>query len=182
MSQTLRNQCGLNGNKQDFVRINKLSKSQDCEIAEFLNIVAHACVCPPMCQEAGHPSQVADLGLSRGRGRWCPTVDSLSGPGRLLPWLLESTRAACRHTCLRALEARGQGRREGGAQECLLFSSPSHLCLQRRGAEGRLGQWGASESRLRARMGMGGRGLSAGAPSPPPPGWDSGVFPAVLVR
>lgn len=131
MSQTLRNQCGLNGNKQDFVGINKLSKYQDCEIAEFLNIVAHACVCPPVCQEAGHPSQVADLGLSRGRGRWCPTMDSLSGPGRLLPWLLESTRAACRHTCLRAREAPGPGAAGGGRPGMpALFKSESSVSAE----------------------------------------------------
>lgn len=77
-------------------------------------------------------------------------MDNLSGPGGLLPRLLESTHAACRHRCLRAREARGQGRREGGAQECLLFLSQSRLCRrQRSGAKGRLGQWGAPESRLR---------------------------------
>lgn len=103
-------------------------------------------------------------------------MDSLSGPGGLLHRLLESTRAACLHTCLRAREAWGQGRREGGAQECLLFLSQGCLCRrQRSGAKGRLGQWGAPESKLRAPGGAGRAGSELRSSKPRPPGWDSDV-------
>lgn len=138
--------------------------------------MAHACVCLPVCQEAGHPSQVTDLGLSRGRGRWCPTVDSLSGPGRLLPWLLESTRAACRHTCLRARDAWGQGRREGGAQECLLFSSPSPLSAEA-GRQGPARAVGGAREQAPGPDGDGRAGSERRGSQPSASRLDSGVFP-----